>query len=102
MPKGQELGSGFELGMSTFRTNILISSTIKIWLRSPKYIYCPGDSDGKESACNVGDLGSNPWVGKIPWRRKWQPTPVFFPGELPWTEKPDGLQSTWSQRVRDD
>ena len=25
--------------------------------------------------------GSNPWVGKIPWRRKWQPTPVFLPGK---------------------
>ena len=25
--------------------------------------------------------GFHPWVGKIPWRRKWQPTPVFFPGE---------------------
>ena len=23
----------------------------------------------------------NPWVRKIPWRRKWQPTPVFLPGE---------------------
>ena len=23
----------------------------------------------------------DPWVGKIPWRRKWQPTPTFFPGE---------------------
>ena len=23
----------------------------------------------------------NPWVGKIPWRRAWQPTPVFWPGE---------------------
>ena len=26
-------------------------------------------------------LEFNPWVGKIPWRRKWQPTPVFLPGE---------------------
>ena len=26
-------------------------------------------------------LGFHPWVGKIPWRRKWQPTPVFLPGE---------------------
>ena len=26
-------------------------------------------------------LGFNPWVGKIPWRRAWQPTPVFLPGE---------------------
>ena len=37
----------------------------------------PGGSDGKESACSEGDLGScSPWVGKMPWRRKWQPTPV--------------------------
>ena len=24
----------------------------------------------------------DPWVGKIPWRRNWQPTPVFLPGEF--------------------
>ena len=30
----------------------------------------PGGSDGKESACNTGDLGSIPWVGKIRWRRE--------------------------------
>ena len=29
-----------------------------------------------------GRPGFDPWVGKIPWRRKWQPTPVFFPGEF--------------------
>jgi len=29
-----------------------------------------------------------PWVQKIPWRRKWQPTPVFLPGEsIPWAEE---------------
>ena len=27
-------------------------------------------------------LSFNPWVGKIPWRRTWQPTPVFCPGEF--------------------
>ena len=66
--------------------------------------YCRGflgNSVGKASACSVGDLGSipgsvssrqsiclqsgrpgcNSWVGKFPWRRKWQPTPVFLPGE---------------------
>ena len=37
-------------------------------------------SDGKESACNVGD-GFNPWVRKISCRREWLPTPVFLPGE---------------------
>ena len=30
--------------------------------------------------------GFSPWVGKIPWRREWQSTPVFLPGESPWTE----------------
>ena len=45
----------------------------------------PGGSDGKKSVCNVGDLGSirfDPWIRKIPWRRKWQPIPVFLPGEF--------------------
>ena len=27
------------------------------------------------------ERGFNPWVGKIPWRRAWQPTPIFLPGE---------------------
>ena len=34
---------------------------------------------GKESACQSRRLVFAPWVGKIPWRRKWQPTPVFLP-----------------------
>ena len=38
-------------------------------------------SGGKESACQCTRRGFDPWVGKIPWRRKWQPTPVFLPGE---------------------
>ena len=36
---------------------------------------------GKESACQCRRRGFNPRAGKIPWRRKWQPTPVFLPGE---------------------
>ena len=50
----------------------------------------PSGSDSKESVCNVRP-GFNPWVGKIPWRRAWQPTPVFLPGEFPRTEEPGGL-----------
>ena len=81
----------------------------------------PNSSAGKESACNAGDPGSvpdlgrsldegigyplqyawaslvaqlvrnplqcgrpgfDPWAGKIPWRRTWQPSPVFWPGEF--------------------
>ena len=41
----------------------------------------------------------DPWIRKMPWRREWQPTPVFLPGEFPWTEKPGGLQHMGSQRV---
>ena len=50
----------------------------------------------------VGRYGFDSWVGKIPWRRKWQPTPVFLPGEFlgqrslvghsPWGRK--GLDTT--------
>ena len=46
--------------------------------------------------------GFNPWVGKIPGRRAWQSTPVFLPGESPWTEVLGGLQSMGSQRVGHD
>ena len=35
--------------------------------------------NGKESACQGRRCGFDPWVGKIPWGRKWQPTPVFLP-----------------------
>ena len=37
---------------------------------------------GKESACQCRRREFNPWVRKIPWRRKWQPTPVFLPGKF--------------------
>ena len=34
---------------------------------------------------------SDPWVGEIPWRKAWQPTPVFLSGESSWTKEPGGL-----------
>ena len=52
------------------------------------------------NAEDVRDEGSIPGsVGKIPWRRTWQPTPVFLPREFPGTEEPGGLQSTGWQGV---
>ena len=41
----------------------------------------PGGSDGKASCLQCGRPGFSPWVGKILWRRKWQPTLVLFPGK---------------------
>ena len=41
----------------------------------------PRSCTGKESTCQSRRHRFDPWVRKIPWRRKWQPTPVFLPGE---------------------
>ena len=53
-------------------------TTIYIWLGFP------GGGSGKEPACQCRIHKRhrfNPWAWKIPWRRAWPPTPVFFPGE---------------------
>ena len=52
----------------------------------------PGGTVVKNLPANIGDAGNmgsipesggfHPWVRKIPWRRKWQPTPVFLPGKF--------------------
>ena len=57
----------------------------------------PGGSSGKEPTCQCRRQKRcrfDPWVGKIPWRRAWQPTRVFFPGESSWREEP-GIKFTW-------
>ena len=44
----------------------------------------PGGASGKEPICQFRRHkrhGFNPWVVKIPWRRAWQPTPIFLPGK---------------------
>ena len=53
----------------------------------------PGGSGSKESACPRRRHRLHPWVGKIPWRKAWQPTAVFLPGESHGQEEPGGLQS---------
>ena len=51
-----------------------LSSSIPVW-ELPRWL------SGKESACQSRRHGFDPWVEKIPWRRKWHPTPVFLPGK---------------------
>ena len=41
----------------------------------------PGGSDGKSICLHRGRPRFDPWVGKIPWRRNWQPTRVLLPGK---------------------
>ena len=46
-------------------------------------IRLPGGLVVKNPPDNEGDQdGFDPWSGKIPWRRKWQSTPIFLPGEF--------------------
>ena len=70
----------------------------------------PGEHSGKESACQCRRhkrCWFNPWVRKISWRRKWQPTSVFLPGEShgqrnlvgynPWSCKESGTTEATQQ-----
>ena len=58
----------------------------------------PGGASGEEPTCQCKRLkrrGFGPWLGKNPWRRKWQPNILAW--EIPWTEEPGGLWSVRSQ-----
>ena len=59
-----------------------------------------GGSDGENSAHNAGDLGQDPWVRKIPWRRERLPTPVFLPREFPRQRRLAGY-SPWCHKELD-
>ena len=84
-------------GFSLVRTSLELR--IKIRLQFRLAVGFPGGSDRRESACNVGDLGSLP---KLEREEGMQPTPVFLPGESQRTEEPGRLQSMRSQRVGHD
>ena len=58
----------------------------------------PGGAHSKKSTYQCRRRGFNPWVRRTPWRRVWQTTPVFLPGESPRTEEPGMLQSIGWQR----
>ena len=63
----------------------------------------PGGASGKEPACCWRRLkrhGFDPWVGKIPWRRARQPTPVFLPGE-PHGQRSLAGYSPWGREESD-
>ena len=61
----------------------------------------PGGTSGKESACQCRRhkrCGFDPWVGKIPWRRKWQCTTIVLPGKFHGGRNLVGY-SSWACRV---
>ena len=72
-------GPGIEPGSPALRADALTSDYDRLGF--------PGGASGKEPTCQYRRHkrhGFNPWVRgvrKIPWRKAWQPTPVFLPGE---------------------
>ena len=69
-----------------------------LWIFS--FLGFPGGSDGEESACNAGDQRSIPELGRIPWRRKRLPTPVFLPGESH-RQRSLAVYSPWGHKESD-
>ena len=61
---------------------------------------CPCSSVSKESACQCRTPGFESWVRKIPWRRKWQPTPVLLPGKFHGLRSLEGY-SPWGHKELD-
>ena len=59
----------------------------------------PGGSVVKNLSAKAGDVGFDPWIRKIPWRRKWQPISSSLDWEIPQTEEPGRLQSMLSQII---
>ena len=60
----------------------------------------PSGTNGKNSTrpCRRHKkLGFDPWVGKVPWRRKWQPAPVFLHGKFHGQRSPVG-SSPWGNK----
>ena len=74
-----------QIGLSVVLKNAFLSGELSEWMN--------GFLDRLEESARLHDIF---------WRRKWQPTPVFLPGKIPWTKEPGGLQPVGSQRVRHD
>ena len=62
----------------------------------------PGWLSFKISTCQCRRHGFHPWVRKIRWRRKWQPTPVFLPGKSHGQRSLAGYSPRGHKRVRYD
>ena len=75
---------------STEISNAIMLNLNNILFGIQKNFKIPGDSDGKESSCNVGDLGSVPRLGRSPGEGNGYHSTVF-PWRIPWTEEPSCL-----------
>ena len=79
---------------TTVQKHQFFGAQLSLWPNSYIYIYTHTHThthtaslglSGKKFACQCRSSkrsGFSPWVGKIPWKRKWPPTPVFLPGKF--------------------
>ena len=67
---------GVKFGNMEYFSVARVGKKETIWVGLPWWL------SRKESTSQCRGYGCDPWVGKIPWRRKWQPTPVFLPGKF--------------------
>ena len=87
--------------LPSFRTVLL--QHLSIFYYYYCLVYLPGGTSDKESAYQCRQIvgaESDPWMGNIPWRRKWQPTPVFLPEKFHGQRSLAG-QSPWGQEELD-
>ena len=68
---------------SGLKGHMVRNTTLRRWINTNMYkeMGFPGGASGKEPICQCRRCGFDPCIGKIPWRRAWQATPVFLPGE---------------------
>ena len=90
------------LGSVPLETDLMSFSNQRVFNCS----YCPmwliRWLSGKESTCQCRRYRFDPWFGKTPQRRKWQPSPVFLLGKSHGQRGLAGYSPWGSQRVRDD
>ena len=84
--------------------HLIVLSPVSLWVPGTVLSWgFPGGASGEEPACQCRSCqrrGFDPWVGKIPWRRKWQSTPVFLPGKSHRQEEP-GRPQRWGHKESD-
>ena len=80
--KWEKLSRYFLISISFY--NLVPFTSRIIFAASPTCLGLPRGHSGKESTCQCRRRKKymfDPWVGMIPWSRKWQPTPVLLPGK---------------------
>ena len=87
MPKGDGAAVGFSCSIP-WRSRGLKYIKRDDWQHLRGF---PGGSAVKEPTCQRRKHGFDPWVGKMPCRKEWQPTLVLLPWRIPRTEEPGGL-----------